>query len=58
MNVTTERSSNNTDTALFQEFTQYRSVKDKLSAVVKFVDGLLPEDSDAKVLLKTLTAGV
>jgi hypothetical protein len=33
-------------------------VKDKLSAVVKFVDGLLPEDSDAKVLLKKLTAGV
>jgi hypothetical protein len=46
------------DTALFQEFTQYRSVKDKLSAVVKFVDGLLPEDSDAKVLLKTHTVGV
>ena len=58
VNVITERSSNTTDIALFQEFTQYRSVKDKLSAVVKFVDGLLPEDSDAKVLLKTLSVGV
>ncbi len=57
VNVTTERSSNNTESALFQEFTQYRSVKDKLSVVVKFVDGLLPEDSDAKVLLKTLSVG-
>ena len=58
VNVTTERTVGKNDSALFQEFTQYRTVKAKQSAVLKFVDGLLPEDSDAKVLIKTLAAGV
>ena len=43
--------------ALFQEFTQHRTVSSKLSAVIKFVDELLPEDSEAKTLIQSLGRG-
>lgn len=58
VDVTTKDSSKNIDSTIFQEFTQYQTLKDKLTAVVKFVDSLLPNDSDAKALLKSLNVGV
>lgn len=61
VSVVTERGTgdvNNGDTALFQEFSQYKTMGSKLTAVCKFVNELLPTDSAAKELIQSLGRGV